>query len=135
MRAVAVALSVVLLPMAVGGTDGDEPATAEIAGFTEARDEFRVRARFENAMRFRTGTGFEDGVISVEVRRGSGSPRTLTSDAHRQYEWATYLPTPAIPGFVNREWFLAENHRDGRTILYTAVEWDDDNPADYLSVG
>ena len=44
-------------------------------------------------------------------------------------------PPPPIPGFVNREWFLTENRHDGRTILYTAVEWDDDNPADYLAVG
>ena len=42
---------------------------------------------------------------------------------------------PPILGFMNREWFLAENRHDGRTILYTAVEWDDDDPADYLAVG
>ena len=143
MKTMTVALSIALLSMTVGCANRDNPATAEhdgpsvaeIAEFTEAQDQFKTRAAFENAMRFRIGTAFEDGVFSVEVQPESGSPRTLTSAAHRQYEWATYLPTPPIPGFVNREWFLAENRHDGRTILYTAVEWDEGNPVDYLSVG
>ena len=36
---------------------------------------------------------------------------------------------------MSREWLLAENRSDGRTMLYAAVEWDDDNPADFLSAG
>ena len=135
MRTIAVALSVASLLMTVGCTDSDGPATEETAAFAEARERFGARATFENAMRFRAKTAFENGVFSAEARREGASPRTLTSAAHRQYEWATYLPTPPIPGFVNREWFLAENRHDGRTILYSAVEWDDDNPADYLAVG
>ena len=141
MRTIATALSIALLTVAVGCTNGDDPATAEgptpeeIAAFAEAQEEFRARAAFGNAMRFRTKSAFEDGVFSVEARREGASPRTLTTAAHHQYEWATYLPTPPIPGFVSREWFLAENRNDGRTILYAAVEWDDANPADYLSVG
>ena len=141
MRTLAIALSIALLPMAVGCTNGDDPQMAEgptpeeTAAFAEAQEAFRTRATFGNAMRFRTKTTFENGVFSVEARREGASPRTLTTAAHRQYEWATYLPTPPIPGFVSREWFLAENRADGRTILYAAVEWDDANPADYLSVG
>ena len=135
MRSVAVALSISLPLVTVGCANSGGPATAEITGFTEAQEQFRARATFENAMRFRTNTVFENGVFSVESQRKGASPRTLTSVAHRQYEWATYLPSPPIPGFANREWFLAENRHGGRTILYTAVEWDDDDPADYLAVG
>ena len=40
-------------------------------------------------MRFRTKTAFDYGVFSAEARREGGSLRTLTSAAHRQYEWAT----------------------------------------------
>ncbi len=129
------ALSIALLLMTIGCTSGGGPETVETAEFAEARERFRARAAFENGMRFRTKTAFENGVFSVEAPREGGSPRTLTSAAHRQYEWATYLSAPPIPGFVNREWFLTENRHDGRTILYAVVEWDDDNPADYLSVG
>ena len=135
MRRIAVASSAALLLTTVGCTNRDGPATAEFPGFAEAQEQFRERATFENAMRFRTKTTFENGVLSVEAQRKGGRSRTLTSAAHRQYEWATYLPTPPTPGFVNREWLLAENCRDGRTILYAAVEWDDNDPDDYLSVG
>ena len=90
MRAVAAALSISLPLVTVGCTNSGGPATAEIAGFTEAQEQFRARATFENATRFRTNTRFENGVFSVESRRKGASPRTLTSAAHRQYEWATY---------------------------------------------
>ena len=135
MRAAAVAFSCTVLAMTVGCASRDDPATAEVPGFAEAQEQFRVRAAFGNAMGFRTRTSFEDGVFSVEARREGASPRTLTTAAHRQYEWATYLPAPPIPGFVNREWFLTENRHDGRTTLYAFVEWDGDDPTDYLSVG
>ena len=135
MRLIAVASSIALLLMTVGCGNRDDPATAEPSGFAEAQEQFRAGATFENAMRFRTKTSFENGVFSVEAQRKGRNPRTLTSAAHRQYEWATYLPAPLIPGFANREWFLAENRHDGRTILYTAVEWDNDDPSDYLAVG
>ena len=135
MRIAASGLGIASLLMAAGCGGNGGPETADAAGFAEAREEFRAGANFESAMQFRTKTAFNSGVFSVEARRKGGAPRTLTSAAHRQYEWATYLPAPPIPGFVNREWFLAENRHDGRTILYAAVEWDGGDPADYLSVG
>ena len=124
MRVVAFAVGMALLSMTAscGGGSNDAPQMAEIE-------------LSETLKRFRTKTSFTDGVFAVEARRDGGSPRTLTTAAHSQYEWATYIPPPPIPGFVNREWFLTENRHDGRTILYAFVEWNDDNPADYLSVG
>lgn len=140
MRAVTVALSMASLLATVGcGSDpmatSEGPTPEETAAFTEAQEQFRTRAAFENAMQFRTKSTFEDGVFAVEAQRSGQSPRTLTTDAHALYEWAIYLPAPPIPGFVNREWFLAENRHDGRSILYAAVEWDNDDPSDYLAVG
>ena len=133
MRVVAGALSMSLLLVTVGCTGGGGPEMdIELA---EAQEQFRARATFENAMQFKTKTMFENGVFAVEARRKGGSARTLTTAAHGQYEWGTYLPTPPIPGFVNREWFLTENRSDGRTLLYATVEWNDDNPDDYLSAG
>ena len=135
MRLVGLAFVMAPLLMTLGCGSSNAPPPADTAAFTEAQERFRERTTFENAMQYRTGTTFENGVIAVEARREDGSPRTLTSAAHRQYEWGTYLPEPLIPGFVNREWLLSETRHDGRTMLYTAVEWDDDNPADYLSAG
>ena len=89
----------------------------------------------ETQERFKTKTTFEDGVLSIEARRQDGSPRVLTTAKNVEFEWGVYLPPPPIPGFVSREWLLSENRHDGRTLLYTAASWDDDNPADYLAVG
>ena len=119
-----VGLAVVMSPLLMTvGCGGGAPDLGDTAAFTEAQEQYRAN------------TSFENGVISIEARREDGSPRILTSAAHREYEWGTYLPAPPMPGFVNREWLLSENRHDGRTLLYTAVEWDDDNPADYLSAG
>ncbi|MCY3793664.1 MAG: hypothetical protein OXG51_04735 [Gammaproteobacteria bacterium] len=124
MRIVVFALGLALLSMTAGcaGTSSDAPRVVKIE-------------LSETLKRFKTKTSFTDGVFAVEARREGGSPRTLTTAAHRQYEWATYNPPPPVPGFVNREWFLTENRHDGRTMLYAFVEWNDDDPADYLAVG
>ena len=81
MRIVALALGMALLSMTIGcaGTSSDAPKMAEI----EVSDALK---------RFKTKTSFTDGVFAVEARREGGSPRTLTSAAHRQYEWGSYLP-------------------------------------------
>ncbi len=89
----------------------------------------------ETQQRFKTETTFKDGVVSVEARRRDGAVRMLNTANHYEAEWGLLLPQPFIPGFVSREWILSENAHDGKTLLYTAVRWDDANPADYLAVG
>ncbi len=39
------------------------------------------------------------------------------------------------PGHSSREWLLAENHNDGKILLYAVVSWNDADPADYLAAG
>ncbi len=84
---------------------------------------------------FRTPTSFVDNVLSVDVRYHDGRTRTLDTVRHQQASWGLYLPRPLQPGHTSREWLLTENHYDGRILLYTVVDWDDDNPADYLAAG
>ena len=84
---------------------------------------------------FRTGTSFVDNVLSVDVRYHDGRTRTLDTIRHHEASWGLYLPRPTQPGHSSREWLLAENHYDGRTLLYAVVSWNDADPADYLAAG
>ncbi len=84
---------------------------------------------------FRTPTTFVDNVLSVDVRYHDGRTRTLDTVRHRQASWGLYLPRPLQPGHSSREWLLAENHYDGKILLYTVVSWNDADPADYLAAG
>lgn len=122
MKPVAFVLSMALVLMTAGCLGSDGPRMNEIE-LTETQKQFKTK------------TSFGNGVVAVEARRRDGSPRTLNSARHLEYEWGLYLPPPPIPGFVSREWLLTENRHDGRTLVYAAVEWDDDNPTDYLAAG
>ncbi|MDE0174190.1 MAG: hypothetical protein OYH76_17485 [Defluviicoccus sp.] len=124
MKAIAAALSGAVLAMTAGcvGASSDAPPMAEI-GLNETLE------------RFKTTTGFVDGVVTAEARRRDGSARTLTSARHLEAEWGLYAPPPPIPGFVSREFLLSENRHDGRTLLYALVEWNDGNPDEYMAFG
>ena len=124
MRTAAVALGISALLVTAGcvGTSNDEPPMAQIE-------------LSETLKRFKTATSFVGGVVTVEARRRDGNPRTLTSARHLEAEWGLYAPAPPIPGFVSREFLLSENRHDGRTLLYALVEWDDENPDDYMAFG
>ncbi|MDE0330610.1 MAG: hypothetical protein OXL41_01965 [Nitrospinae bacterium] len=84
---------------------------------------------------FRTQTTFVDNVLSVDVRYHDGRTRTLDTVRHHEASWGIYLPRPLQPNHSSREWLLAENHYDGRILLYAVASWDDTDPADYLAAG
>ena len=84
---------------------------------------------------FQTGTSFADGVFSVDVPTPDGGTRTLDTVRHREGSWGRFLPRPVQPGHSSREWLLAENHYDGRVLLYAVVSWNNEDPADYLAAG
>ncbi len=84
---------------------------------------------------FRTGTTFADGVFSIDVPTPDRGTRTLDSVRHREGSWGLFLPRPVQPGHSSREWLLAENHYDGKILLYAVVSWNDADPADYLAAG
>ena len=84
---------------------------------------------------FRTRTTFVDGVLSVDVRYHDGRTHTLDTVRDRDASWGLYLPRPLQPGHSSREWLLAENHYDGRILLYTVVSWNAEDPSDYLAAG
>ncbi|MCY3823479.1 MAG: hypothetical protein OXG62_06375 [Nitrospinae bacterium] len=84
---------------------------------------------------FRAQTTFVDNVLSVDVRYHDGRIRTLDTVRHLDGSWGRFLPRPLQPGHSSREWILAENHYDGRILLYVVVDWDDADPSDYLAAG
>lgn len=120
MKFMALVLGVVLLLTAAGCLGG--PRMKEIELTTAQK-------------LFKTKTTFEKGVVGVEVRRQDGTTRTLDTARNHEAEWGLLLPPPLLPGHVSREWLLSKNAHDGKTLLYTFVRWDDDNPADYLAAG
>ena len=84
---------------------------------------------------FRTRTTFVDNVLSVDVRYHDGRTRTLDTVRHLDGSWGRFLPRPLQPNHSSREWILAENHYDGRILLYALVDWNDADPTDYLAAG
>ena len=87
------------------------------------------------AQSFRTKTTYVDNVLSVDVRYHDGRTRKLDSVRNKEASWGSYLPRPSQPNHSSREWLLAENHYDGRILLYTVVSRNDANPFDYLTAG
>ena len=84
---------------------------------------------------FRARTTFVDNVLGIDVRYHDGRTRTLDTVRHWESSWALFLPQPSQPNHSSREWLLAENHRDGKIMLYAVASWNDADPADYLAAG
>ena len=84
---------------------------------------------------FRTQTSFVDGVLSVDVPTPDGRTRTLDTVRDLDGTWGRFLPRPVQPNHSSREWILANNHYDGRVLLYALVSWDNADPTDYLAAG
>ena len=84
---------------------------------------------------FRAQTSWVDGVLSVTVPTEDGRTRTLHSSQNLEATWGRFLPRPLLPNHSNREWLLADNHYDGRVLLYAVVEWDNTDATDYLAAG
>ena len=84
---------------------------------------------------FRTQTSLVDGVFSVTVPTPDGRTRTLNTLRNFEGTYGLLLPRPVQPNHTNREWFLSDNHYDGRILLYAVVDWDNADPTDYLAAG
>ena len=84
---------------------------------------------------FRTQTTFVDGLLSIDVRYHDDRTRTLDTARNREGTWVLHLPRPTQRNHSSREWLLAENHYDGKILLYTVASWNDADPTDYLATG
>ena len=112
----------IVLPLIAAGCLGGGPRMKEIE-LTEAQKLFKTK------------TTFKDGVIAVEVRRQDGTMKTLNSVLNYESTLRHFSRGPPLPGSSIRAWRLSDNTSDGRTFVYVLVNWDEDDPADYLSAG
>ena len=119
----AMAGAVLALGGCTGGSDPETLPPVEIPALTPEPQPFR------------TGTSFAAGVLRVDVRTPDGRTRTLDTLRNVDGTWGRFLPRPAQPNHASREWLLADNHYDGRVLLYAVVSWDDADPTDYLAAG
>ena len=122
MKVIVFLFGIVLPLMGAGCIGGDGPRMREIQ-LTEAQQRFKAK------------TTFKDGVVSVEVKRHDGSTTTLDSVRNFEDTSSLFYPRPVIPGFSTRAWWLSENAYAGKTLLYTLVSWNEDDPTDYLAAG
>ncbi len=122
MKVIVFLFGIVLPLMEAGCIGGDGPRMEEIQ-LTEAQQRFKAK------------TTFKDGVVSVEVGRHDGSTTTLDSIRNYEDTSSLFLPRPAIPGFSSRVWLMSEDAYAGKTLLYTLVSWNEDDPTDYLAAG
>ena len=121
-------LALMVLPLAAGCAGGrSDPAPTAIP--------VPIPTLTATPQPFRTQTTFVDGVLSIDVRYHDGRTRTLDTIRHREQSWAVHLSRPTQPNHSSREWLLAENHHDGKILLYTVASWNDADPTDYLAAG
>ncbi|MDE0050593.1 MAG: hypothetical protein OXO52_12450 [Rhodospirillales bacterium] len=77
-------------------------------------------------------TAFDGEVLRVSVPRADGGAETFSSLRDEWYSWSWF---PFMPGHSGRRWTMGKTDRDGVSLAYALVSWDNDDPTDYLSAG
>ena len=77
-------------------------------------------------------TDFVGEVLRVSVPRPDGGRDNLNSLQDEWYSWSWF---PFMPNHAGRRWTLGKTDRDGVTLAYALISWDNDDPTDYLSAG
>ena len=77
-------------------------------------------------------TSFDGEVLRVSVPRADGGAETFSSLRDEWYSWSWF---PFMPGHSGRRWTMGKTDRDGVSLAYALVSWDNDDPTDYLSAG
>jgi hypothetical protein len=77
-------------------------------------------------------TDFDGEVLRISVPHPDGGRDNLNSLRDEWYSWSWF---PFMPNHAGRRWTLGKTDRDGVTLAYALISWDNDDPADYLSAG
>ncbi len=77
-------------------------------------------------------TEFDGEVLRISVPRPDGGRDNLNSLRDEWYSWSWF---PFMPNHAGRRWTLGKTDRDGVTLAYALISWDNDDPTDYLSAG
>jgi len=77
-------------------------------------------------------TDFDGEVLRVAIPRGDGTADNFSSVRDEWYSWSWF---PFMPNHSGRRWTMGKSDRDGVSLAYALVSWDNDDPTDYLSAG
>ena len=79
----------------------------------------------------RAGTEFGDGHLTATITRQSAGPLALDTATDTLFSY----DVPYIPGYTLRTWALLSDTDEGALVSYHVVNWNDDDPSDYLAAG
>ena len=77
-------------------------------------------------------TSFDGEVLRIEFEREDGGKERFSALRDRWYAWSW---VPFLPNHSGRRWVMGKTNREGTSIAYTLVSWDNDEPTDYLAAG
>ncbi len=77
-------------------------------------------------------TSFDGEVLRVSVPRPDGRTESFSTLRDEWYSWSWF---PFMPNHSGRRWTMGKTDREGVSLVYALVSWDNDDPTDYLSAG
>ena len=77
-------------------------------------------------------TSFDGEVLRLAIQREDGGTERFSTLRDR---WFSYPWAPPLPDRSGRRWTMLKTDRDGASIAYALVSWDNDAPTDYLAAG
>ena len=77
-------------------------------------------------------TSFDGEVLRIEFEREDGGKERYSALRDRWYDWSW---VPFLPNHSGRRWVMGKTNREGTSVVYTLVSWDNDEPTDYLAAG
>ena len=77
-------------------------------------------------------TTFDGEVLRVSFERDDGGKETFSTLRDEWYSWPWF---PIMPDQSGRRWTMLKTDREGVSVAYALVSWDNDDPTDYMSAG
>ena len=77
-------------------------------------------------------TTFDGEVLRVSFERDDGGKETFSTLRDEWYSWPWF---PVMPDQSGRRWTMLKTDREGVSVAYVLVSWDNDDPTDYMSAG
>ena len=77
-------------------------------------------------------TNFDGEVLRVSFERDNGGKETFSTLRDEWYSWPWF---PIVPDQSGRRWTMLKTDREGVSVAYALVSWDNDDPTDYMSAG
>ena len=77
-------------------------------------------------------TSFDGEVLRIEFEREDGGTERFST---LRDQWFGRTWVPFLPNHSGRRWALVKTDREGTSIAYALVSWDNDEPTDYLAAG